>query len=398
MPEEKLSTVNTGLANIPVCSSEISHTTVDKDGKPILLYRGFSIYDLVQGPFEESAYLILEGDLPTQEQLVEFSSMLKENGILDERVVEHIETYPKNANMMDLLHSTLSFARMFDRDYENTLWQNPKADPQKLADLIKDVGIRMGAMIPAIMAYGYRIKNDLDPIPPDDSLSFAANLLQMLGIEPEDEAVKALDRSLTLYLDHTTNCSTFTARVTESSGVDPYGPPMAASVALKGVLHGGANEITARMLDEIGDPDRAERYILNKLARRELVIGFGHRLPHYRGGVESRVKITEEMARVLAENRGLGNLFKIYDVIIDVMKREKGLAQNLDLPTCLLYRALGIPSECNTPIFQTSRYFGWVAHMAEQRLDKGPLYRPTQEYTGPTLENMRKYVLIEERG
>ncbi|GAG85751.1 unnamed protein product, partial [marine sediment metagenome] len=96
--------------------------------------------------------------------------------------------------------------------------------------------------------------------------------------------------------------------------------------------------------------------------------------------------------------RGLGNLFKIYDVIIDVMKREKGLAQNLDLPTCLLYRALGIPSECNTPLFQVSRYFGWVAHMAEQRLDKGPLYRPTQEYTGPTLENMRKYVLIEERG
>ena len=382
----QINTVNTGLANVPVCTSAISHTTVDSESNPILLYRGYSIYEIVKGSFEESAYLILNGELPTQMQLDAFSTGLRENRDLDAKVIEHIKTYPENVNMMDLLLTTFSFARMFDKDYENALWQNPKADVQELAVLIKDAGIRMGAKIPTIIGYGYRIKNGLAPIPPDDKLSFSGNTLYMSGIMPEEDTVRALNISLILYLDHTINCSTFTALVTESSYVDPYGPHIAASVALKGVKHGGANEGAARMFDEIKEPENAEEYILNKLSKKEIVIGFGHRLAQYKGGVESRVKICEKVARELAEKRGANYLFKIYDIITDVMMKKTGLAQNLDLPTCILYKIIGIPPECNTPLFQASRHFGWIANMVRQRLNKGQLYRPTQVYTGPGLK------------
>jgi citrate synthase len=250
----------------------------------------------------------------------------------------------------------------------------------------------MGAKIPTIIAAGYRIRNGLAPIPPDNGLSFAENILHMLGIKPEEELVRALNASLILYLDHTINCSTFAALVTESSFVDPYGPHIAASVALKGVKHGGANEMAARMFDEIKDPNNAEEYMLNKLKNKEIIIGFGHRLPHYKGGVESRVKIAESIARKLAEKSNQSHLFEIYDIITGVMMREKGLAQNLDLPTCLLYKIIGIPPECNTPLFQASRHFGWIANIVRQRLNNGPLYRPTQVYTGPTLDNRKKYL------
>ena len=396
--KNQINTVDTGLANVPVCTSAISHTTVDGKSNPILLYRGYSIYELVKGSFEESAYLILNSELPTQTQLDTFSAGLRENRALDAKVIEHMKTYPKHANMMDTLLTTLSFARMSDRDYNNDIWQNPKADPQKLVDLIKNVGIRMGAKIPTIIAYGHSIKNGRGVIAPYDRLSHAANILYMLDIRPEEELVKAIDISLILYLDHTLNCSTFTARVAESAGVDPYGPLLAASVSLKGVLHGGANEMAAKMFDEIKTPDRAKQYVLGKLGRKELVIGFGHRLQHYKGGIESRVKIAEGLARHLAKEKGMGYLFEIYDILVEVMQKEKGLAQNLDLPTSILYNAIGIHPECNTPIFQASRHFGWIAHMAEQRLGKCPLYRPTQEYTGPNLDNMRKYTPINQRG
>jgi citrate synthase len=397
MEEKEKSTVDTGLADIPVCTSDISHTAVDRDGNPILLYRGYSIYDLVHASFEEVVYLLLNNKLPDKNELNEFGILLKENRILDESVIRHIRSYPKHVNMMDLLLTTFSFARMFDKNYENTLWQNPKADVQKLVYLIKDVGIRMGARIPTIIGYGYRILHGLNPIPPDDNLSFAGNALHMLGIEPEEEIVRVFDTSLILYLEHTINCSTFAALVTESSYVDPYGPHIAASVALKGVKHGGANEIGGKMFEEIKSPDNAEEYMLNKLKKDEIIIGFGHRLPHYKTGVESRVKIAEEMARKLAEKKGWGHLIEIYDIVTDVMMREKGLAQNLDLPISVLYKIIGIPSECNTPIFQASRHFGWVANMMRQRLNKGLLFRPTQVYTGPTLEGMKRYIPLKER-
>lgn len=397
MVKEQMMTVDSGLAGVSVCSSQISCTTVDEEGIPILLYRGYSIYDLVKGPFEEGVFLLLNGKLPNQEELAEFSGVLRSNRKLDDRVIKCMQGLPKNAHMMDILVSTLSIARMFDEDYETNVWQSPKADVNAAADLIKRANIRMGPKIATIMANGYRIKHGLNPIPPDDNLSFAANILHMLGIPIEDELVSALNTSLILYLDHTMNNSTFTVRVVESTSVDPYSPPMAAIAALKGARHGGATEMTVKMIDEIESPDKAEKYILDKLSRKDIISGFGHRLAQYKGNVESRIRILEPIARGLAEKKGMNHLFEIYDVITAVMKTEKNRAQNIDLTTGILYKILGIPVECNTPIFAASRYFGWVAHMIEQRLANGPLFRPDQQYTGPKLDEVKEYVQLEKR-
>lgn len=389
-------TVDTGLDGVPVCTSDISHTTMGPDDKPILLYRGYSIYDLVKGPFEESIYLLIYGELPLTEQLTSFREELKANAGLAQPVIDHIRTYPKDVHMMDYLLTALSFARMFDKDYHNALWQKPKTD-EMLADLIVKAGIRMGAKIPAIIAAGHRIFEGKSILPPDPMLGYAANILHMLGARPDADAVNALNATLILYLDHTINCSTFTGLVAESSMTDPYGPLLAAGVALKGVRHGGANELAADMFDEIGKPGNAEPYIRAKLANKEIVFGFGHRLQHYKHNVESRVRIAEGIARPLAEKKGLGYFFKIYDSISRIMLEEKDRTPNADLPICLLLRTIGIPKRLNTPLFQASRHFGWIANNAHQRRAKGPLYRPTQQYNGPGAERTKTYVALEKR-
>jgi citrate synthase len=397
MVDETMNTIDTGLAKVPVCTSDISYTTVGKNGEPILMYRGYSIYDLVRGPFEECAYLILHNRLPNKDQLDEFCGTLKDNMPINPEVQKHIRSYPGNAHLMDLTLTAFSFARMWDEDYASDTWRRITGDPGPRSRLLLDAGIRMGAKIPSICCYGYRHLTGKDPIPPDRNLSYAGNILNMLGIEPTEEATRALNTTLILYLDHTINCSTFTALVTESAGVDPYGPHIAASVALKGVLHGGANDLAAAMFDEVTDPGKAREYILTKLKNKEVVFGFGHRLAHYKGMVESRVKITESVVRPLAAKRNMGRLLEIYDVIKETMLKDKERAPNLDFPVALLYKVLGLPIEVNTPIFQASRHFGWVANIRRQRDAKGPLYRPTQQYTGPGLDQMKKYVSLGER-
>lgn len=394
---EIINTVDTGLDSIPVCSSDISLTTLGEDGNPLLLYKGYSIYDLVKGLFEESVHLILNNELPDKNQLLAFSRELKENGKLDEKIHRHMRTYPPTVHMMDFLLTTLSYARMFDPDYYNPLWQKPKEESDQLAALIIKSGIRMGAKIPTIVANGYQMLNDKPVIPPAPSLNYAANFLHMIGIQPEEDVVNALNVTLILYLDHTLNCSTFTSLVAESAGTDPYSPLLAAAASLKGVLHGGANERVADLFDEIGTPDKAEAYIFKKLRNKEIIPGFGHRLKHYKNKVESRVKIAEKIARPLAEKKGMGHYFAIYDLIGKIMLNEKDRTPNADLPISLLYKVIGIPKKLNTPIFQGTRYFGWVANNARQRKNQGPLFRPAQHYTGIGVDKMRNYVPLEKR-
>ncbi|MGP0567013.1 MULTISPECIES: citrate/2-methylcitrate synthase [unclassified Nitrospina] len=393
---EVLNTVDNGLDGVPVCTSDISLTTVDKDGNPVLLYRGYSIYDLIRGSFEETVYLILYGALPNRDEFDAFKYELNGCGHLNEKIIEHLRSYPINVHMMDMLMTALSFARMWDADYANSLWQTPKMD-EELARLLLNAGVRLGAKIPMLMTAGWQIRNGLDPIAPDPHMSFAGNILRMLGIREEPELVNALNTILILYLDHTINCSTFTALVVESSMTDPYTPLIAAGAPLKGVRHGGANELAAMMFEEIGTPDRAAPYITNKLKGGELVFGFGHRLPHYKHKKESRVTIAERIGRPLARKKGMSHLFEIYDIISRIMLKEKDRAPNADLPICLLLKLLGIPRELNTPIFQASRHFGWLANILRQRRAKGPLFRPTQEYTGPGVDEMRTYVPLEKR-
>jgi citrate synthase len=219
----------------------------------------------------------------------------------------------------------------------------------------------------------------------------------MIGIKPEDDIVEAFNTTLILYLDHTINCSTFTSLVAESAGTDPYSPFLAGAISLKGVLHGGANERVADLFDEIKSPQNAKDIIHRKLHNREIISGFGHRLKHYKNKVESRVTIAEGVARNLAEKRGLGHFFEIYDIVCEIMHKEKERTPNADLPICLLYKVIGIPTELNTPIFQMTRHFGWVANNARQRKNKGPLFRPNQMYTGPDINAMKTYVPLEKR-
>lgn len=392
----EIKTVDNGLDGVPVCTSDISLTALGADGNPILLYKGYSIYDLVKGLFEESVFLILEGELPNKGELAEFTRKLIEHGRLDEKIIEHMRAYPEQVHMMDFLLTTLSYARIFDREYGNTLWQKPKMD-HALTDFLIQAGLRLGAKIPAIIAKGYRIRIGKPIIPPDPALSYSANILRMLDIKLEEDVVDALNTVLILYLDHTINCSTFSSLVAESSMTDPYGPLLAAAVSLKGVRHGGANELAAKMFDEIGKPENAESYIKRKLKDKEIVFGFGHRLAHYKHKKESRVLIAEKIGRPLAERKGLGHYFEIYDIISRIMLEEKDRTPNADLPICILLKIIGIPMELNTPLFQASRHFGWVANNARQRRDKGPLYRPTQKYNGTRVEDMKVYVPLEKR-
>ena len=389
-------TLNTGLNNVPVCTSAISATTADNEGNPILMYRGYSIYDLVGTSFEKATYLILNGELPNKKELEIFGKTLAENRSLDKKIVEHIKSYPKNVNRMDFLLTALSFARMFDEDYHNSLWCDSKADSNELAILMKRAGTRLGAKIPTIIAYGQRILNGLDPIPPDDKLSHATNLLHMMGLKADNDSIKALETTLILYLDHTLNNSTFLARVAESARPDPYGPLLAASVGLKGVLHGGANEMASRMLDEIGEAVGVEKYVTDKMNSGGVIFGFGHRLGLYKTHVESRVRIAEKIARDITHQKGMNNIMEIYDRLVAIMDSEKieerkRRAPNLDMPVSVIYKALGIPMEWNTPIFQASRHFGWLAHMIEQRLNKGPLYRPTQKSIGGEFKDLKNF-------
>ncbi len=392
-----LQTVDTGLDGVPVCTSDLSQTALGADGNPVLLYRGYRIYDLVQGPFEETVYLLLYKELPTRAQLEEFRRHLARHAAIDKRVRHHLHSYPPTVHPMDQLVTALSYARLFDEEYANPLWMRPKSDPGAVAALLVRAGVRLGAKVPTLLAQGYRVRAHQEPIDPDPDLGFADNLLHMLNLPREEETVRALNTVLILYLDHTLNCSTFASLVVESAGTDPFGPLLAGALALKGVLHGGANEQAADMFDEIGRPERTRDYLHRRLQEKRLVPGFGHRLKPYKNRRESRVQIAERIGRSLAEQRGKGHLFQIYDTLCELMKREKDRAPNADLPICLLLKLIGIPKELNTPVFQASRHFGWVANNARQRRAGSPLYRPTQDYTGPDIDQMKPYVPIDQR-
>ena len=232
MNDDLINILDTGLAGVAVCTSDISFTTVGKDGNPILMYRGYSIYDLIRSGFEEIVYLILHNRLPNRDQLDGFCNTLKEHMPLNREVKDHLKSYPRHAQLMDLTLTAFSYARMWDGEYGNDDWRRITGDTAARSRLLLEAGVRMGAKIPAIFCYGYRHINGKEPITPERNLSYAGNILHMLGFEPDEEATHALNTTLILYLDHTINCSTFSALVAESSGVDPYGPHIAASVAL----------------------------------------------------------------------------------------------------------------------------------------------------------------------
>lgn len=250
---------------------------------------------------------------------------------------------------------------------------------------------RLQAKISSIVTAFARIREGQEPIAPRNDLSFAANFLYMLkGEKPEQVQESAFNKALVLHADHELNASTFASRVTVATLSDIYSGITSAIGALKGPLHGGANEQVMAMLEEIGEPDQAEPYIMNKLANKEKIMGFGHRV--YKNG-DPRAKHLQEMSRQLTQLTGQTKWYEMSIKIDEVVRREKGLLPNVDFYSATVYHSLGIPRDLFTPIFAVARTSGWVAHILEQ-YDNNRLIRPRAEYVGP---EKQAYIPIEQR-
>ena len=335
-----------------------------------LIYRGYSIEDLAENAtFDEVAFLILHGELPDQKQLNGFQQRLQSQAEISDEIVATLGRIPNSANMMDVMRSGASLLAHWDPDC---------GDNSRESNLRKSE--RLLAQLPTLMAARYRITQSHDPLPPDANRSFAENLLWMLhGKEPSRQHVKAMDVSLILYAEHEYNASAFTARVVCATLSDLHSAVAAAIGALKGPLHGGANEHVLEVLQQVGTSDKAEAWVRDALARKVRIMGFGHRV--YKTG-DPRARYLKTLCGQLATETGHEDMEQMAEVIEQIVGDEKGLPPNLDWPSARLYHYMGLPVDLYTPLFVVSRVVGWSAHVIEQ-LENNRLIRPRAKYTGP---------------
>lgn len=379
MPDKEIPNYVPGLAGVIAGISAISK--VDPAGDE-LLYYGYKVSQLCEhSSFEEVCYLLLnEGRLPNKKELENFRGKLAAERTVPAEITDYLCKMPKGAHYMDILRSAVSLFAHHDKQTE---------DNSKTAELAKS--IRLLAKVPTVLAARVRTLRGNKPVAPHPSLAHAANFLYMVnGEEPDPDFAKALDVSLICYAEHGFNASTFAARVAASTLADLHSCVVGAVGALKGPLHGGANEYAMHMLIEIGSPSKAEGYIREKLAKKAKIMGFGHRVYKKK---DSRAPIVKKYALKLAEKLGQKKWHAMSDIIERVMMAEKKLFPNVDFPAAVLYYLLGLPIEVDTPLFVVSRISGWCAHIMEQRIDN-KLIRPESHYTGP---EARDYVLIGRR-
>ncbi len=352
-----------------------------------LIYRGYDIHDLVaHSNFEEVTYLLWHGKLPTRAEFDEFRRQLGAQRALPEPVLAAMRGWPPKALPMDVLRTAVSMLSLYDPD---------QGDDSEPANVRKS--IRLTAQMGTIVAAWDRIRNGAPVVPPDPALDTAANFLYMLkGQRPDEESRRAMDISLILHADHELNASTFAARVTAATLADMYSAITSAVGTLAGPLHGGANVRVMQMLQEIGDPARAEEYILAKLARHERIMGFGHRV--YKTE-DPRAMHLRRLSKELGERYGQPKWYQISRAVEDVMRREmqargRDIYPNVDFYSASVYYVLGIAQDLFTPVFAVSRVAGWTAHVLEQ-LSNNRLIRPRAEYVGP--RNLQ-YIPIDQRG
>jgi citrate synthase len=346
-----------------------------------LQYRGYSIEDLARSAtFEEVAYLLLYGELPAAEQLDQFQRRLGAAAAVPPAIIETLRKIPPTVNSMDVMRSGCSLLAHWDPDRD---------DNSREANLRK--AERLIAQLPIVMAARHRLKQGKEPVAPERGRSLAANTLWMLfRAEPSPAHVRAMDVSLILYAEHEYNASTFAARVIVSTLSDLHSAITGAIGALKGPLHGGANERVVDELKAVGKIENAERWVRDMFARKEKIMGFGHRV--YKDG-DPRAAYLKSLCVELASQTGNEDLEAIADVIERVVREEKKLPPNLDWPAGRLYHYLGLPVELYTPIFVISRVSGWSAHVIEQ-LNDNRLIRPRGRYIGPA---KRRWLPIAER-
>jgi citrate synthase len=370
-----METKNIGLRGIEVADTKISN--ID-GGKGKLIYRGFDILDLTKNStFEETAYLLIYDSLPTKNQLNEFNTKLIEAREIPKQMQKNMENWRKDADPMDMLQAFVSaLAGYYDEEFSSK-----EASYDKAINLI--------AKVPTIIASWQRIRNSLEVVNPDSSLSHAANFLYMMsGEKPDIEVEKIFDTCLILHADHTFNASTFTARQGASTRAHMYSAASAAIGALSGELHGGANTEVMKMLLEISEIDNVDSWIKEKLMQGEKIMGMGHAV--YKT-YDPRAQVLKELSRKLAAKNKepwFERTEKIETATISEMKlqKNKDIYPNVDLYSASIYYMLKIPMDLNTPIFAISRVVGWAAHIIEEKFaeaaPKTALYRPKAVYVG----------------
>lgn len=355
-----------GLAGVTVDYTSISKVMPETNS---LTYRGYAVEELCEKKtFEDVAYLLVNNDLPNAEERAAFIDKEKSQRTLSKELLSILQNLPKSSHPMDTLRTGVSVLGCED----NRIWDSSK-------ETNMDKYISLLAKIPAIIAASYRHKMGQDFIPADKSLSFSENFFYMcFGEVPPPEVIKAFDVSLILYAEHSFNASTFTARVITSTTSDIYSAVTGAIGALKGPLHGGANEQVMHMLKEVGAKENAEAWMLDALASKKKIMGFGHRV--YRNG-DSRVPTMKKYALKTAEFTNNQPLMETSAKLEEVMVREKSIYPNLDFPAGPAYYMMGFEIEMFTPIFVMSRIAGWSAHIMEQNASN-KLIRPLSAYNG----------------
>ena len=359
--------IHKGLANVVVDYTSISKVSTDTNS---LLYRGYPVQELsAKCSFEEVAYLLWYGELPSASQLSSLSGSARSQRSLDPQVKARIDTVPLTGHPMDVLRSATSLIGALDpRANENS----------KAANLEK--AISLFAKLPAVVAYDQRRRHSLGVVEPRGDLGYDENFLYMtFGEVPDKVVVDAFRTSMILYAEHSFNASTFTARVVTSTLSDIYSAVVAAIAALKGPLHGGANEAVMHTFDEIGSADNVISWLDSALGRKAKIMGFGHRV--YKNG-DSRVPIMKASLDALVRHYGRWEIAELYAQLEAAMAARNGIKPNLDYPSGPAYHLMGFDTATFTPIFVAARVTGWTAHVMEQ-YSTNSLIRPLSYYNGP---------------
>jgi len=359
--------IKKGLAGVVVDVTAISKVNPETNS---LLYRGYPVQELAANcTFEEVAYLLWYGELPTPVQLEEFQAFERQHRELSHVAKHAIDLLPLEAHPMDVVRTAVSAYGAADPSVGD-------ASPEAQLDQAK----RLFAQLPAIVAYAQRRLREEELVEPRDDLGYSANFLHMtFGEVPDLVVVTAFDVSMILYAEHSFNASTFTARVVTSTMADLYSAVTAAIGALKGPLHGGANEAVMHTFDEIVFADRAEQWLDEALAAKRKIMGFGHRV--YKNG-DSRVPTMKAALDTLLVEYDRPDLGELYTALETAMDARKGIKPNLDYPSGPAYHLIGFDTELFTPLFVASRVTGWTAHIREQAAANA-LIRPLSEYVGP---------------
>lgn len=355
-----------GLAGVVVDTTAISKVVAETN---TLTYRGYPVQDLAaQCSFEQVAYLLWHGELPTDQELALFTQRERASRRIDRSMQSLLAKLPDNCHPMDVVRTAISYLGAEDPEEDDS---SPSANMAK--------ALRMYAVLPTIVAADMRRRRGLGSIAPHSHIGYSENFLHMcFGEVPEPAVVKAFEQSMVLYAEHSFNASTFAARVVTSTQSDSYSAVTAAIGALKGSLHGGANEVVMHDMLEIGSADRAPEWLHGKLSRKDKVMGFGHRV--YKNG-DSRVPTMKAALASVSEVRGGQRWLDIYNVLESAMFAATKIKPNLDFPTGPAYYLMGFDIPCFTPIFVMSRITGWTAHIMEQAASNA-LIRPLSDYSG----------------